>query len=145
MKIDEIFDLWKKDTDINKLNIDEEALKIPKLHNKYYSMLTQERLILKKTESEYKKLYLQKYEFFLGTLDEETLKEKGWFPNPRSILKADIPMHIEADDDIISLTLKVGLQKEKVSALESIVKTISERNWIIKNYIDWQKFTNGIA
>lgn len=145
MKIDEIFDLWKKDTDINKLNIDEEALKIPKLHNKYYSMLTQERLILKKTESEYKKLYLQKYEFFLGTLDEETLKEKGWSPNPRSILKADIPMHIEADDDIISLTLKVGLQKEKVSALESIVKTISERNWIIKNYIDWQKFTNGIA
>jgi len=145
MKIDEIFDLWKKDTDINKLNIDEEALKIPKLHNKYYSMLTQERLILKKTESEYKKLYLQKYEFFLGTLDEETLKENGWSPNPRSILKADIPMHIEADDDIISLTLKVGLQKEKVSALESIVKTISERNWIIKNYIDWQKFTNGIA
>jgi len=144
MTLDEIFELWSKDSDINKLAIDEETLKSPKLHNKYYKLLCQERLILKKNETDYKRLFLEKYEYFMGTLDEETLKERKWSPNPRAILKSDIPMHIEADSDIINLTLKIGYQKEKISALESIVKSILERNWIVKNYIDWQKFTNGV-
>ena len=79
----------------------------------------------------------------MGTLDKETLADKGWLPNPRNILKSDIPMHIEADSDIIDLTLKIAYQKEKISLLESIIKNISERGYIVKNYIDWQRFTNG--
>ena len=79
----------------------------------------------------------------MGTLDEETLKERNWKPNPRNILKSDIPMHIDADSDIINLTLKIAYQKEKINLLESIIKSIMERGYIIKNVIDWQKFTNG--
>ena len=143
MKLDEIHDLWSNDSEINTAMIDHEAIKIPKLHNKYYRIFSQERLALRKLEVDYKQLYLQKFDYYMGTLDEETLKEKNWRPNPRTILKSDIPMHIEADQDIINLTLKIAYQKEKINLLESIIKSIMERGYIIKNVIDWQKFTSG--
>lgn len=144
MKLDDIFALWAQDSEINPVNISEESLKIPKLHHKYFSLLSKQRLSLKKLETEYSHLHQIKYEYFLGTLDEETLKENNWRPNPKVILKSDIPMHIDADKDIIDLTLKIALQKEKISALESIIKNIMERNWIIRNFIEWQKFQNGV-
>jgi len=145
MQIDEIFELWSEDSNIDTMQISEEAVKIPKLHHKYYKIFSQERLALKKYETDFKKLHQMKFEYFLGTLDQETLKENNWKPNPRSILKGDIPMYIDSDQDIINLTLKIGLQKEKVSVLESIIKNISDRGYMIKNYIDWQKFTNGTS
>ena len=145
MQIDEIFELWSEDSNIDTMQISEEAVKIPKLHHQYYKIFSQERLALKKYETDFKKLHQMKFEYFLGTLDQETLKENNWKPNPRSILKGDIPMYIDSDQDIINLTLKIGLQKEKVSILESIIKNISDRGYMIKNYIDWQKFTNGTS
>jgi hypothetical protein len=145
MQLDEIFELWAEDSNIDTARISEEAIKIPKLHHKYYKIFSQERLTLKKYETDFKKLHQLKFEYFLGTLSQETLKENGWAPNPRSILKGDIPLYIESDQDIINLTLKIGLQKEKVSVLESVIKNISERGYMIKNYIEWQKFTNGTS
>ena len=143
MKLDEIYELWADDSEINTAAIDKEAVKIPKLHHKYYKIFSQERLMLRKLETDYKQLFQLKYEHLMGTLDEETLKQKNWRPNPRNILKSDIPMHIDADNDIITLTLKIAMQKEKCSLLESIIKNISERGYIVKNYIDWQRFTSG--
>ena len=143
MQLDDIFELWSKDSEIDTARIDKESIKIPQLHNKYYKIFSQERLLLKKYETDYKKLYLLKFEYFLGTLDEETLKENNWVPNPKMTLKGDIPLHIEADQDVINLTLKIGYQKEKTSVLESIIKNITDRGYMIKNYIEWQKFTNG--
>jgi len=143
MKLEEIYELWEKDSEINPSFISEEAIKIPKLHNKYYKIFSNERLSLRKLETDYKQLYLLKYDYFMGTLDRETLEEKGWKPNPRNILKSDIPVHIDADQDVINLILKIAYQKEKISLLESIIKNVVERGYMIKNFIDWQKFTNG--
>jgi hypothetical protein len=143
MKLDEIYDLWAQDSEMNTAAIDQEAVKIPQLHHKYYKVFSNERLSLRKLEADYKQLYLLKFDYYLGTLDKETLDERGWIPNRRSILKSDIPMHIDADQDIINLTLKIAYQKEKINLLESIIKNISERGYIVKNFIDWQRFTNG--
>jgi hypothetical protein len=143
MKLDEIYDLWAQDSEMNTAAIDQEAVKIPQLHHKYYKVFSHERLSLRKLEADYKQLYLLKFDYYLGTLDKETLDDRGWTPNRRSILKSDIPMHIDADQDIINLTLKIAYQKEKINLLESIIKNISERGYIVKNFIDWQRFTNG--
>jgi hypothetical protein len=143
MKLEEIYNLWAEDSEIDTTVIDRVAVTIPKLHHKYMQILSNERLQLRKLESDYKQLYHLKFEYFMGTLDRETLEERGWKPNPRAILKSDIPMHIDSDQDIINLTLKISYQKEKSTVLESIVKIISERGWQVRNYIDWQRFKNG--
>lgn len=143
MTIDEILENWQKDVVIDKTELGEEALNIPKLHHKYYQYYVKEKMILRKQESEMKQLKLDKYEFLTQGPNEET-KDKGWKLPPKGmILKGDLPMYMEADEDIINMSLRIGYQQEKIELLDSIIKTIINRNFIIRNAIDWQKFTMG--
>lgn len=143
MKIEEILDNWKADVVIDRTELGDEALKIPKLHHKYYQLLVNERLILRKLETELKQLKLDKYEFLTQGPNEET-KDRGWRLPPKGmILKGDLPMYLDADPDIINLSLRIGVQQEKIELLDSIIKSIMNRNFNIKNAIDWQKFTMG--
>ena len=143
MNIDDILNLWQEDVKIDRTELGDEALNIPKLHHKYYEIFVKERLILRKYEAEFKQLKLDKYEFLTQGPNEET-KDKGWrLPAKGMILKGDIPMYLEADQDIINLSLKIGLQQEKIELLDSIIKSIMNRNFVIKNAIDFLKFTNG--
>lgn len=143
MKFEEIFDEWKRDSEIDQTDLGNESLKIPKLHHKYYMMLLSERSSLRKLEAQMKQLKLSKYEFYSQGHTEET-KKLGWELPPRGIiLKADIPMYIEADRDIIDLSLKIGIQGEKVEFLDSIIKSLQTRNFLIKNAIDFLRWTNG--
>ena len=143
MSIDEILEQRQQDTKIDRTELGDEALNIPKLHHKYFKIFTNERLNLRKLESELKQLKLDKYEFLTQGPNEET-KDKGWrLPAKGMILKGDIPMYLEADQDIINLSLKIGLQQEKIELLDSIIKSIMNRNFVIKNAIDWNRFTMG--
>ena len=143
MNIDDILNLWQEDVKIDRTELGDEALNIPKLHHKYYEIYVKERLTLRKFEAELKQLKLDKYEFLTQGPNEET-KDKGWrLPAKGMILKGDIPMYIEADQDIINLSLKIGLQQEKIELLDSIIKSIMNRNFVIKNAIDWNRFTMG--
>jgi len=144
MKIEEIHELWTADSEIDKTALDDESLKISKLHNKYYNIYINEKLILRKFEHEFKKLKLDKYEFYTQGPNEES-NTKGWkLPAKGMILKADIPMYMEADNDIVNMSLKIGFQQEKIEYLESIIKVIINRNFNIKAAIDFIKFTNGV-
>jgi len=143
MKFEDLFSSWEKDSVIDRTELGDESLKIPKLHHKYYSIYVTEKAILRKLESEMKKLKLDKYEFFTQGPTEET-KEKGWrMPARGMILKADIPLYMEGDQDIIDLSLKIGMQQEKIEFLESIIKSFQTRGYIIKNAIDFARFTMG--
>jgi len=143
MKLEEIFEEWKKDSQIDRTELGEESLKIPKLHHKYHQVYSSEKLLLRKLEAEYKKLKLEKYEFLTQGPSEET-REKGWeLPAKGLILKADIPMYLEADTDIINLSLKIGYQQEKIELLESIIKSFGNRGYNIKTAVDWARFMMG--
>jgi hypothetical protein len=143
MKLEEIFENWNEDSQIDRTELGDEALKIPKLHHKYFQIYVHEKMILRKFESEMKQLKLDKYEFFSQGPNEETQK-KGWkLPAKGIILKSDIPMYMDADEEIIQLSLKIGLQQEKIELLDSIIRSLSNRGYNIKAAIDWQRFTMG--
>jgi len=144
MKIEAIMEEWEKDSDIDKTELGDAALKLAKLHHKYYRFLVNEKMIVKTYESDMHVLKLDKYEFFTQGPNEETVK-KGWtLPAKGLILKADIPMYMSADQEIINLSLRIGLQEEKIQALESIIRTLNSMGYNIKAAIDWQKFINGM-
>jgi len=143
VKIEDIFALWEADSKIDRTELSDESLKIPQLHHKYYKIFTNERLLLRKLEADSKILKLEKYEFYTQGHTKET-QEKGWeLPARGMILKADLPMYMESDKEIIELNLKIGYQLEKIELLENIIKTISNRGFQIKNAIDWNKFIQG--
>ena len=60
------------------------------------------------------------------------------------ILKADIQIHIDANQIWIDNNLKVAYQKEKVEFLESIIKSLNGRGFNINAAIQWEKFKVGI-
>ena len=143
MYIYALFSEWEKDGEIDQLNVSGMAAAIPKLHNKYFRWYVEEGLKLRKLKTEYKVLIKRKTEWFKGELDLEELKEYGWKPQPLKILRADIPQYLEADPDVIKFVLRVGLQEEIVSYLESIVKHIANRNFLLKTIVDFERFKSG--
>jgi hypothetical protein len=99
-------------------------------------------MLLRKYDADMRKLKLDKYEFYTMGPNEDTPKD--WKLPPRGmILKTDIPMYIEGDKDIIDLSLRIGIQQEKVDLLESIIKSLTNRGFQIKAAIDFLKFTMG--
>jgi hypothetical protein len=143
MKIENILEQWQIDAEIDRTELGDEALKIPKLHHKYYQIYISEKLMLRSYENDMKKLKLDKYEFYTQGHTDET-RSLGWeLPAKGMILKTDIPMYMEADKELIKLSLKIGIQQEKIELLESIIKSLTNRGYQIKSAIDWQKFTMG--
>ncbi len=143
MKLEDIYDLWSEDSKIDEHHLGDEALKVPQLHHKYYKLLSHESLLKRKLEAELKVLKLEKQEFFLLGPSPET-QAKGWtLPPSGRVLKPDLGTYIDADKDIIALTLKIGVQAEKLALLESIIKSLHSRNFEIKSWIEFKKFQNG--
>ena len=143
MKLEQIYEYWSEDSKIDRSELGNESLKLPQLHSKYFKVFSEERLRLKQYDSEYKILYKQKFEYYMGTMDEYEMKELGWEPQPLKILRTDLPVYMDADQDIINLNLKISMQKEKIDVLESIIRTINGRGFQIKNAIDWERFKTG--
>lgn len=143
MKIEEIYEMWAKDSEIDQTNVSGESANIPKLHNKYFRIYMEEGMKLKKFRANYKQLKLLKEQYYKGELDITELQEHGWEPQPLKILRQDIPTHIDADKDIIDMSLKIGMQEEKVNYLEAIIKMISNRGFQLKTIVDWERFRTG--
>jgi hypothetical protein len=143
MDIETLYKEWAKDGEIDQVNISKSTADIPKLHNKYFRWYVEEGLKLKKLKAEYKVLCKLKAEWYRGEMDDEELKQHGWKPQPLKILRTDVPQYIESDADVIRLSLKIGLQEEIVAYLESIIKHISNRNFLLKTIVDWERFRTG--
>ena len=143
MKFEEIQKLWSGDCEIDETELSQESVKIPQLHNKYLIIFHDERLRLRTMRFDHSKLLKVKREYFSGRMDATELEAYDWEPFQYKLLKADVQEYIDADDDIIEGKKKISLQEEKVDYLEAIVKGLSNRGYLIKNAIDWKRFTEG--
>ena len=143
MKFEEIQKLWSGDCEIDETELSQESVKIPQLHNKYLILFHDERLRLRTMKFEHSKILKVKREYFSGRMEAAELEAYDWEPFQFKLLKADIQEYIDADEDIIESKKKSALQEEKVDYLEAIVKGLSNRGYLIKNAIDWKRFTEG--
>lgn len=144
MTLDQIMEEWRKDAHIDSTELGEESLKIPQLHSKYMKIYYEERRKLKAIEFAVKDLALRKHEYYSGRMSQDELDELNWIQFPKKLLKAEIEMHIESDKDIIRDNIKIVNQKEKMQFLEEVIKHLNQRNFQIRNAIEWKKFTQGV-
>tara|TARA_Y100000593_G_C4188046_1_gene275397 strand:+ start:188 stop:622 length:435 start_codon:yes stop_codon:yes gene_type:complete len=143
MTVEELRKMVNTDIPMDKTELDIESMKTPQLHNKYLIILMDEKLILGKIQSDLNILKKDKWLYYTGKMSQEELEERNWEPFDLNILKTDIDKFIDSDKDIIRLSNKILLQKEKVNYLENVIKIINNRQWSIRSTIDWMKFTNG--
>lgn len=146
MKLEAIFEEWGKDVVIDRLDLCKASLDIPKLHNKYLRMISGERLIMRKQESDLSILKDAKKSWMDGSISREELNEKGWSPWLHAKpLRNEIDDLIAVEPDIVSAKLRLDIQKEKVDVLDSIIKMLINRSFHINNAIAALKFENGVA
>ena len=143
MKFEEIQKLWTSDCNIDETELAQESVKIPQLHNKYLIFYSNEKLRLKTQRFEHSKLLKLKKEYYGGRMSQEELEAIDWEPFQHKLLKADVEQYVDADDNVIESKKMLALQEEKVDYLEAIVKGLSTRGYLIKNAIDWKRFTEG--
>lgn len=143
MKLDEIHSAWAEDSRIDKTELGVESSRTPVLHAKYLRLLSDERMTYEKLKADFEVLKVAKSDRLLGTMPKEELDRRGWEPERRRFLKGEIEGQLSADRDLIEMRLRIALQKEKCDVLESIVKLISNRNYVVGNMITWQKFVAG--
>ena len=140
MTLEELQSQADKDLVIDDTELDTESLKTPILHNKYLQYYNKFNLLLKKSQWEEKTLQREKWEYYTGKSDPEVYKEK---PFDLKVLKNDVHIYINSDEDIQKIQAKIIYQEAIVNYLEQILRMINNRSFTIKNAIEWRRFTSG--
>jgi hypothetical protein len=148
MKLDleAILTMWREDSEISEFNLDEESRKTPSLHAKYLEIHSLTKLRLKKAELDQKTLLKDKWLYYNGKMDEETIREKGWNFDPFNglkVLKGDMDHYYDADTDIQQSEERIAYYKTIIDTLDEIINNLRWRHSIIKNMIDWRRFESG--
>ena len=147
LRIEDVLEMWKTDSEIDELKLDESSRESARLHAKYLEMLSVTRLQLKKKESDFKVLLKDKWLWYNGKMSKDEMDARGWSYDPLNglkVLKGDMDHFYDSDTDIQNAKMKIDYLKELVSVLEEIISNIRWRHQNIKNIIEWQKFTSGI-
>ena len=145
MNLDKIREMVDKDIGIDKTELGDESARIPQLHNKYLNLFHDERLILNRMRANYNVLKKNKWEWMTGKMSQEQLTQMGWEPFQIRIMRQDLQLYMDADPQLNESESKLVLQQEKVEYLESVLKGINQRHWVIRNAIEWRKFTQGVV
>ena len=143
-KLDELMAEWEKDSQIDRTEPGKALIDIPKLHSKYLRILSNHKLLIKDAEFKYARMKKIKWEYYTGKTDAETLKQKGLEPFNLKVLKQDLDLYIDSDQDILQLDSKLITQQEKVDYLQDAIKAINNMQWHIRDAIAWRKFINGV-
>jgi len=141
MNLDEIQEMWQRDSVIDPDNLHDESLKIPQLHSKYYTIYNTIILLREKARETYNKVRLERYNYYTGKAPAEVYAEE---PFPYKIRdKEALQRHLDADERLNKIDLKIRYYDIMLKFLEEVIKMISNRNYSIKNAIDWNRFQAG--
>jgi hypothetical protein len=145
MNLENLKEHITKDSIVDSTELGTEAIKIPQIHGKYINLLTDMKLLLTKQQQEYAILRLRKWKIYTGKASKEELELWKEDPFELDILKTDVDKFMDADPQLTDLKLKIALSETKVKMVEEFLKSLNNRNFIIKSAIDWQKMMNGIV
>ena len=141
MNLEQIQDMWEKDSKIDPDNLHDESLKIPQLHSKYYTLYNTITLLRERAKEQYSKVRLERYNYYTGKAPAEVYVEE---PFPYKVREKDaIQRHLEADDKMNKVDMKIKYYDIMLKFLEEIIRNISGRTYQIKNAIEWNKFQAG--
>ena len=122
-------------------HLDQEAYKNQILKPKWLDYKTRFELLLIKSKGDYQRLYRSKWEYYGGKADVKVYVAK---PFDLKVLKTDLAMYINSDDDIIELGAKISYLETVIKYIEGVIKSIDNRGWDVSHAIGWKKFEAGM-
>ena len=142
-QLDNLLEMWRQDSEIDRTEPGKALLDIPKLHSKYLNILSQHRLLSKQAEFKYNKMKRLKWEYYTGKMDDDQLKQYGWEPFPY-VLKSEITTYLESDEDINKYIASKAMHDEIVDVCQSILKELNSRTFQLRDFIAWERFIQGV-
>jgi hypothetical protein len=140
--LEEIITQWERDSVIDQTEPGKEIIEIPKLHNKYNKYLSLHNLAAIKAGIEFDRVKRIKWEYYTGKLDQEELVKYGWEPF-RFVLKSDISVYMEGDEDLNKIKRKKSYHEEAAKFCQNIMKELQSRTYQLRAFMDWEKFIQG--
>ena len=142
--VDSLLEMWFIDSKIDETEPSKELSKISILHSKYLEIMSHHNLIVKKIQFEYNTQKKLKTDYLTGELNNpEDLAKHNLEPVRRKIMRQDIQMHLDADEQLIQILIKKIVNQEMVDICESIIKEIHNRAFVLGNIVKWEMYTGG--
>jgi hypothetical protein len=96
-----------------------------------------------KARETYNRVRLERYNYYSGKAPAEVYEEE---PFPYKVRdKEALQRHMDADERLNKIDLKIRYYDIMLKFLEEIIKTVSNRTFQIKNAIEWNKFQAGFS
>ena len=141
MTLDELKLQVKKDLEVDDETLDKESYKNQELYAKYLDHKTNFELLLYKAKGDYKVLFRDKWEYYGGKADAKVYATK---PFDLKVLKTDLSIYIESDEDIIQIEHKIVYLETVIKYIDGVLKSIQSRGWDIKNAIAFRQWEHGM-
>ena len=138
MDLERIQRMWQKDSVIDETLLDEASLKIPQLHSKYLDIYNDTRLLSIKATQELKLIKHKQGLYYSGKDVPEDAE-----PFNHKVMKSDVPTWVAVDEKVMRVEAKLEYYDVVLHTLSEILKQIQNRNYLIKNAIEWRRFTSG--
>ena len=142
MKLEELQNEARNDLAIvNQERLDQESYKNQNIKPKWLEYKTKYDQLLIIAKADHQRMYRQKWEYYGGKADAKVYAAK---PFDLKVLKTDLQMYINSDEDILNLQGKIAYYESIIKYIEGIIKSIDNRGWDIRNATDWKKFEAGM-
>ena len=140
--------MWKEDSIIDDLKLDDTTIKMARIHSKYLELITIAKIRRKKKDLDYKTLLKNKWLYYNGKLSKEEIDIYQWEYDPfgglNKPLKGDMNYYYDSDIDIQKAQAALEYDKVLIETLEEIMSTIRWRHQNIGNIIKWRAFESGV-
>jgi hypothetical protein len=134
--------MWEQDSKIDPIELDTASINIPSLHAKYLKIFSDYRFKKKQATLQMKQLVRRKFEYYTGKADAQEYKDN---PFDLKILKSDLNLYIESDEEVKNLQLRIDQYEIIIDYLDGVIKMLNNRSYQIKNAIQWKTYIEGIT
>lgn len=134
MNLEQLDELWEKDSRLDDEKLDHDSLSIPRLHAKYLRLYNTFAVLRDQQELTVKSVYRDRWEFYTGKSEK---------PFHLKLLKQDVGIYIDSDEEYQKAVLKLKYYNQMVESLKTIITAINNRSFHIKNAIEFAKFLKG--
>ena len=138
--LEELFEETASDLKLIEDDLVRESLRTPYLYDKYLKEHTLAGLELKRIENDYRELVKDKTEYYLGKSSKEVYDEN---PFDKVVIKSELSIYLDADSELRILDEMKEYASARKEFLNKTLTGITNRQWNIKNAIEWNKFLNG--
>ena len=144
VKLAELTQESEKDIKIDFLKLTEELAHNQNLIGKWMNYQQVWETKYQFLDLEYRQLLASKTKYYTGKMSEDEIISKGWGIEGTKILKADLNILVDDDNDMIKAKKKMLILKQIITIIDKTIDIlVDQKKWTIKNFIDYKKWLEG--